>query len=214
MQHPKKRKRLTSDYFKMLIIECAHNCCTGEMLQMCYGTIYEGGSLRIGAANIVQQSTELVLPCHIAAQIYFKCNKIFFVPQLEDLKFFSIRCSSFFQYEGEYILIRHTLGSVPAFALIWLSILITTPCADAIGQLTFASYVLGPFFPGCADREDLVPLLKIIGACSLCKLLGVYMSQSYLHRSIRVSLYYSHSTESDTGICSYSLDHNLPFSER
>ncbi|XP_031552953.1 Y+L amino acid transporter 2-like, partial [Actinia tenebrosa] len=71
---------------------------------------------------------------------------------------------------GEYILIKHTLGSVPAFALIWLKTLITTPCSRAISLLTFASYVLGPFFPGCTDRVDLVLLLKIIAVWSLCTL--------------------------------------------
>ncbi|KAK3732233.1 hypothetical protein QZH41_020062, partial [Actinostola sp. cb2023] len=69
----------------------------------------------------------------------------------------------------EYILIKETLGPVPAFAIIWMKIIIVYPSSTTISQLIFASYLIEPFFPGClGQREDLMPLVKLIAACSAC----------------------------------------------
>ncbi|KAK3751292.1 hypothetical protein QZH41_012202 [Actinostola sp. cb2023] len=70
---------------------------------------------------------------------------------------------------GEYILMKETLGPLPAFIMLFLRLIIVMPSAVATRQLVFAAYFIEPFFPGCADREDLVPLIKITAACSMCK---------------------------------------------
>jgi len=72
-------------------------------------------------------------------------------------------------FSGEYILIKETLGSPLAFAIVWLRLTVRIPAVCAIQRLAIATYLLEPFFPGCAGREDLVPLLKLIAFTCVCK---------------------------------------------
>lgn len=53
-------------------------------------------------------------------------------------------------------------GSLPAYIFLWISLVIICPTSCAIVALTFANYVLKPFFPAC-DVPDLA--IRLIAAC-------------------------------------------------
>ncbi|KAL5281714.1 SLC7A6.2 family protein [Megaselia abdita] len=67
---------------------------------------------------------------------------------------------------GDYIYIFEAFGSLPAFLYLWDAMIIFVPTTNAIMGLTFASYILQPFFPeGCVVPE----LAKqILAACTIC----------------------------------------------
>lgn len=47
---------------------------------------------------------------------------------------------------GEYTYIRLAYGQLPSFLYLWTTLTILMPCANAITALTFANYVLQPFY--------------------------------------------------------------------
>uniref|UniRef100_A0A1B6ECK9 Amino acid permease/ SLC12A domain-containing protein n=1 Tax=Clastoptera arizonana TaxID=38151 RepID=A0A1B6ECK9_9HEMI len=51
---------------------------------------------------------------------------------------------------GDYAYIFEAFGPVPAFLYLWAAMLIFVPSTNAIMGLTFAKYVIQPFFPACA----------------------------------------------------------------
>lgn len=51
---------------------------------------------------------------------------------------------------GDYAYIYEAFGPLPAFLYLWDANLIFVPTTNAIMALTFASYVVQPFFPNCA----------------------------------------------------------------
>jgi amino acid transporter len=53
-------------------------------------------------------------------------------------------------------------GPLPAFLFLWISLLIVNPTSNAVIALTFAQYVLKPFFPFCSTPETPV---RLIAAC-------------------------------------------------
>ena len=50
---------------------------------------------------------------------------------------------------------------MPAFLFLWIALLIVNPTSNAVIALTFAQYVLKPFFPACPVPE--IPV-RIIAA--------------------------------------------------
>lgn len=67
---------------------------------------------------------------------------------------------------GDYAYIFEAYGSLPAFLYLWDAMMIFVPTTNAIMGLTFASYVLQPFFPGeCKIPEA---ALQLIAALSIC----------------------------------------------
>ncbi len=50
---------------------------------------------------------------------------------------------------GMYNYIQESFGDLPAFVYIWASLLVVVPAANAAVAITFADYVLYPFFPDC-----------------------------------------------------------------
>ncbi|OCT74853.1 solute carrier family 7 member 13 [Xenopus laevis] len=70
---------------------------------------------------------------------------------------------------GEYYHVKRGLGPLPAFIVIWTSILFRRPASSAARALTFAEYATQPFYSGCPTPE----LLKKIMALAVLWVLGI-----------------------------------------
>uniref|UniRef100_A0A8C3W2J0 b(0,+)-type amino acid transporter 1 n=1 Tax=Catagonus wagneri TaxID=51154 RepID=A0A8C3W2J0_9CETA len=68
---------------------------------------------------------------------------------------------------GEYAYILRTFGSLPAFLVIYAFVLVGRPAAIAAVSLSFAQYVVVPFFPGCSS----LPQAMLKGVAATCLLL-------------------------------------------
>lgn len=66
---------------------------------------------------------------------------------------------------GDYAYIFESFGPLPAFLYLWDAMLIFVPTTNAIMGLTFARYVIEPFFPNCAAPDDAV---RIVAAVTIC----------------------------------------------
>ncbi|XP_042885475.1 Y+L amino acid transporter 2-like [Penaeus japonicus] len=64
------------------------------------------------------------------------------------------------QSGGSYTYLHEAFGPAVAFLDLWLGVTIGIPCSRAIGALTFANYLVQPFFPGCAEMPQ--PAVKLI----------------------------------------------------
>ncbi|KXJ26887.1 b(0,+)-type amino acid transporter 1 [Exaiptasia diaphana] len=83
---------------------------------------------------------------------------------------------------AEYIYLYRGLGELPAFLYAWTSTIILKPSQVAIICLAFGAYVIEPFFPGCSEREDLIPVVKLMAALAIVVLtiIGNQMSSTGL----------------------------------
>lgn len=68
---------------------------------------------------------------------------------------------------GDYAYIHEAFGALPSFLYLWAANLIFVPTTNAIMGLTFAQYVLQPFFPNCSIPDDAI---RLIAALTICKL--------------------------------------------
>lgn len=75
---------------------------------------------------------------------------------------------------AEYIYMYEGFGPLPGFLYAWTSTIILKPSQVAIICLAFGAYVIEPFFATCSDREDLVPLVKLLAAMAIGKLIFYY----------------------------------------
>lgn len=60
---------------------------------------------------------------------------------------------------GDYVYISEAFGPLPAFLFLWIALLIVNPTSNAVIALTFAQYVLKPFFPDCPVPETPVRII-------------------------------------------------------
>ncbi|CAH1795816.1 unnamed protein product, partial [Owenia fusiformis] len=67
---------------------------------------------------------------------------------------------------GQYAYIQEAFGPLVGFLYMWTFILISAPTANAVIALTFAEYVIYPFFPDCPS-PDLAIRLLAAGAITL-----------------------------------------------
>lgn len=75
---------------------------------------------------------------------------------------------------GDYAYIKEAFGDLPSFLYIWDATVIFIPATNAIMSLTFASYVLQPFFPNeCAVPKLALQLLAAFTICGLTYLNSV-----------------------------------------
>lgn len=75
---------------------------------------------------------------------------------------------------GDYAYIKEAFGDLPSFLYIWDATVIFVPATNAIMSLTFASYVLQPFFPNeCAVPKLALQLLAAFTICGLTYLNSV-----------------------------------------
>ena len=71
---------------------------------------------------------------------------------------------------GDYAYIGEAFGPLPAFLYLWMALLVIMPAGNAIIALTFANYILQPFYPEC---EPPFEAIRLIAACVICKQFSV-----------------------------------------
>ncbi|XP_021508466.1 b(0,+)-type amino acid transporter 1-like isoform X1 [Meriones unguiculatus] len=71
---------------------------------------------------------------------------------------------------GDYAYILRTFGSLPAFLVIYMFVLVGRPAAITAVSLSFAEYVLAPFYPGCSSLPQ-TPVKIVAFSCILLLLL-------------------------------------------
>ena len=69
---------------------------------------------------------------------------------------------------GDYAYIKHAYGPLLSFLYLWSALLVIMPAGNAIIALTFADYVLEPFYPECEPPQDAV---RLIAALLICKMM-------------------------------------------
>ena len=67
---------------------------------------------------------------------------------------------------GDYAYIKFAFGPLLSFLYLWAALLVIMPAGNAIIALTFANYILEPFYPECDPPEDAV---RLIAASLICE---------------------------------------------
>ncbi|XP_052040725.1 b(0,+)-type amino acid transporter 1-like isoform X1 [Apodemus sylvaticus] len=70
---------------------------------------------------------------------------------------------------GDYAYILRTFGSLPAFLVIYIFVLVGRPAAITAVSLSFAEYALAPFYPGCSSLPQVI--VKIVASSCILLLL-------------------------------------------
>lgn len=68
---------------------------------------------------------------------------------------------------ADYAYIMVSFGPLLAFIRLWVECMIVRPCSQAIVALTFAIYILRPFYPDCPAPDESVRLLAAVLICLL-----------------------------------------------
>lgn len=68
---------------------------------------------------------------------------------------------------GDYVYIHEAFGPLPAFLYLWVASLVFIPCTNAITAITFAEYILQPFYDNCSPPDNAVRLLAAAAICLL-----------------------------------------------
>ena len=67
---------------------------------------------------------------------------------------------------GDYAYIKYAYGPLLSFLYLWSALLVIMPAGNAIIALTFANYILEPFYPEC---EPPLNAVRLIAAMLICK---------------------------------------------
>lgn len=62
---------------------------------------------------------------------------------------------------GDYTYIRMSYGPCVSFLYLWVTVFVILPASNAVAALTFANYVLKPFFISCEPPENAVRLFAL-----------------------------------------------------
>lgn len=95
---------------------------------------------------------------------------------------------------AEYVYLLEGFGALPAFLYSWTSVIVHEPSQVAIICLAFGAYVIEPIFPGCGDREDLQPVVKLLAALAIgkykfaCKLLHNVLHFKLLYLNVNATV--------------------------
>ncbi|OQR70375.1 Y+L amino acid transporter 2-like [Tropilaelaps mercedesae] len=68
---------------------------------------------------------------------------------------------------GDYAYIFESFGPLPAFLFLWVCLLVIQPTSNAIAGITFARYILEPFFENCDPPTHAVRLIAALIICLL-----------------------------------------------
>lgn len=68
---------------------------------------------------------------------------------------------------GDYAYIGVAFGPLPAFLYLWAALLVLVPTGNAITALTFAQYLLQPFWANCDAPYVAVRLLAAVITCKI-----------------------------------------------
>jgi L-type amino acid transporter 5 len=68
---------------------------------------------------------------------------------------------------GDYAYISEAFGPLPAFLYLWVALFILVPTGNAITAITFAQYILQPFWGACTPPYEAVRLLAAATVCLL-----------------------------------------------
>lgn len=82
---------------------------------------------------------------------------------------------------GEYTYIRLAYGDLVSFLYLWTAVTIISPASNAVIALTFANYVLQPFYSGCSPPQMAIRLLALVLVLSL-----VYVNCASVATSIKL----------------------------
>lgn len=74
--------------------------------------------------------------------------------------------TTFSKSGGDYTYLNIMYGDLIPFMYLWVVIVVTGPAGKAIGAITFANYVLAPFFPDCVIPPTAI---RMIAGLVLCK---------------------------------------------
>lgn len=110
----------------------------------------------------------------ILKYIVYMYSPLIFTHRIQSLKeiifFFLNNCSGTMipRSGGDYAYIGVAFGPLPAFLYLWVALLILVPTGNAITALTFAQYLLQPFWPAC-DEKPPIEAVRLIAAIITCK---------------------------------------------
>ncbi|XP_050309562.1 large neutral amino acids transporter small subunit 1 [Anthonomus grandis grandis] len=68
---------------------------------------------------------------------------------------------------GDYAYIMEAFGPLPAFLYLWVALFILVPTGNAITAMTFAQYIIQPFWGDCKAPVEAVRLLAAATICGL-----------------------------------------------
>lgn len=68
---------------------------------------------------------------------------------------------------GDYAYISEAFGPLPAFLYLWVALFVIVPTGNAITALTFAQYILKPFWLNCEPPFEVIRLIAAIITCLL-----------------------------------------------
>ncbi|KAK8753977.1 hypothetical protein OTU49_005578, partial [Cherax quadricarinatus] len=72
---------------------------------------------------------------------------------------------------GDYAYVLEAFGPLPAFLFMWVALTIILPTSNTVMALTFANYIIKPFFETCDVLPD-IPV-RLIAAVVVCLLTWV-----------------------------------------
>lgn len=67
------------------------------------------------------------------------------------------------QSGAEYIYIKQIFGDLPAFIVLWVTMTVVAPVSRILTCMTFANYILQPFYPNpdCRPPDEVISILSV-----------------------------------------------------